>query len=298
MLEKRFAFVVLLIAVSAAATAQQKFDIPIDKTPFATIAEPHDIDNRCPRTGKNDSNTYHYSQNAAKNNLTVRGVPVAIAFKDFSRLQQLTDEQIKNGQIKLKGKYPEDRTQLRRLINIHGHLLGEGSLVTLKAYVFGAHYSNTKYSTYGDGRQGTGEAVNCDNPELDWNDIHIALSETASPTTDECSTVTAEIIPHYRPAIWSRFHDGLNAKVEALLPGLLVHQVVYRESSPHEPLLVKITGPLFYDASHQPCEFTGNDVSKRNSPERRSIWEIHPAYRIQILNPKTQRWVDLARWAK
>ena len=55
----------------------------------------------------------------------------------FSRLQQLTDEQIKNGQIKLKGEYREDRTQLRRLINIHGHLVGEGSLVTLKAYVFG-----------------------------------------------------------------------------------------------------------------------------------------------------------------
>ena len=46
------------------------------------------------------------------------------------------------------------------------------------------------------------------------NDIHIALSETNSKTTDECSTVTAEIIPHCRPAIWSRFHDELNAKVE------------------------------------------------------------------------------------
>jgi hypothetical protein len=41
--------------------------------------------------------------------------------------------------------------------------------------------------------------------------------------------------------------------------------------------MVRLTGPLFYDASHDPCTPT-----KKSSPARRSIWEIHPLYGIEV----------------
>ena len=195
----------------------------------------------------------------------------------------------------LQGKYPEDRTLLQNLIKVHGKLVGEGTIVMLKAYVFRAQYANTKFSKLSDGSTARGEAVNCDNPDLDWNDIHIALSASIARDQDECTTVTAEISPHYRPALWSRFHDGQNQGVEDLVPGLLKGRVL-KQPKRGRALMVRLTGPLFYDASHQPCVFSGGKIIERHSPERRSIWEIHPIYRVQVF--RNHRWVDLDRWAK
>ena len=168
----------------------------------------------------------------------------------------------------------------------------------MQAYAFNANYANTKYSSLADGQPARGEAVDCDNPELDWNDIHIALTPNANPAIDECTTVTAEISPHYRPAVWSRFHDGQKPEIEALIPGLLKQRVVEGKSRDSRPLRLRLTGPLFYDASHQPCVFRGNRVIERHSPERRSIWEIHPIYRIEVYDATTRRWLDLDRWAE
>ncbi len=165
----------------------------------------------------------------------------------------------------------------------------------LKAYVFRAQYANTKFSKLSDGSTARGEAVNCDNPELDWNDIHIALSASTARDTDECATVTAEISPHYRPAVWSRFHDGQIEGVETLVPGLLKGRVL-KQPKRGQPLMVRLTGPLFYDASHKPCVFSGGKIIERHSPERGSIWEIHPLYRVQVFH--NHGWVDLDRWAK
>ena len=152
---------------------------------------------------------------------------------------------------------------------------------------------NTKYSLDAQGRGRHGEAVDCDSPELDWNDIHIALCPTEDVNTDECSTVTAEISPHYRPAVWSRFHDGQNTDVEAVLPGLLRHKVVQNHEEGTAPVRVRLTGPLFYDASHRPCSFDGAKVVERHGPERRTIWEIHPIYRIEVWDLKLKTWIDL-----
>jgi hypothetical protein len=187
---------------------------------------------------------------------------------------------------------------LRNVIKVRGKPIGEGTIVTLQAYVFSAQYANTKFSKFSDGRPARGEAVDCDNPELDWNDIHIALSATESSRTDECTTVTAEISPHYRPAAWSRFHDGLNEGVEAARPGLLSGRVISGRGREDRPLLVRLTGPLFYDASHRPCLFSAGKVIERYSPERRSIWEIHPIYRIQAYDTVTRRWLELDRWER
>ncbi len=278
-------------------SAPQKFETKMADVPFARIAESHEIDRRCPATGKADNNLYHYSQNAAKNNFTARGNPVPLKFSDFNRLQLTSEQQIETGKIVLQGKYPENRQRLEKLIKVHGKSIGEGSVVSLQAYVFNANYANTKYSKLSDGRPARGEAVDCDNPELDWNDIHIALSPNTNATTDECWTVTAEISPHYRPAVWGRFHDGQNPDIEALIPGLLKQRVVENRTSNAPPLKLRLTGPLFYDASHRPCIFSAGKIAERHSPERRSIWEIHPLYRIEVYDALKHRWSDLDRWA-
>ncbi len=289
--------VLTLGVVVSIALAQQKFEPTSGEIPFARIAEIHDIDRRCPNTGKNDGNVYHYAQNAAKNNFTARGTPIGLTVSDFTHLQQKSQEQIDASKIVLQGKYPADRARLRNLIKVQGKSVGEGTMVSLQAYVFSSEYANTKYSKDSEGRPGRGEAVNCDNPELDWNDIHIALSGSPNRKTEECSTVTAEISPHYRPTLWSKFHDGQNESVEAMLPGLLKGRVLDQLKPGRPPLYVRLTGPLFYDASHKPCLFSAGKVTERNSPERRSIWEIHPVYRIEIYDKRSRRWVDLDRWA-
>jgi len=287
-------FILLIFVIGG--LAQSGFEIPISQLPFARIAVPHDIDGRCAANGAIDNNVYHYAQNAAKNNFAVKGIPVALAFNDFSRLQAAGEKKIAAGEIVLQGKYPADRSRLRDLIKVGGRSVGEGSLVTLDAYVFSSQYANVKYNHDSKNRPGRGEAVNCNNPELDWNDIHIALSDNSRGETDECTTVTAELSPHYRPALWDRFHDGLNAEIEAILPGLLRRRVSSHKAKGDKPLYVRLTGPLFYDASHTPCKFDGNKITERHGPERRSIWEIHPVYRIQAR--VRNRWVDFDQWAK
>lgn len=289
-----FAFCSLVLA----QLSQQRFETTILELPFARIAEEHEIDRRCPATGKADGNIYHYAQNAAKNNFLAKGIPLPLKFEDFVRLQQTSARQIAAGRIVLQGKYPEDRTGLHNLVKVRGKPIGEGSVVSLEAYIFNANYANTKYGIRSDGTPARGEAVDCDNGDLDWNDIHFALTPNADPKTDECTTVTAEISPHYRPALWSRFHDGQKPEIEALMPGLLKQRVVENRTSDSRPLRLRLTGQLFYDASHQPCVFRAGKVVERHSPERRSIWEIHPIYRIEVYDTGSRRWLDLDRWAE
>ena len=288
--------VLLAFVATLAQEGDKKFTTPIDAVPYARIARPHEIDSRCPATGRADGNIYHYAQNEAKNNLTVKGTPVPLRFADFTQLQQESQRQIDGGQIPLEGKYPRDRSQLHNLIKVRGTPVGEGTLVSLRAYIFNANYANTKYKKNSDGTPGKGEAVDCDNPELDWNDIHIALSETASSATDECTTVTAELVPHYRPAAWDRFHDGTINEIEELVPGILKNRVVENRTRRSRPLQIRLTGQLFYDASHRPCVFRAGKVVERHGPERRSIWEIHPVYRIEVYDAARRRWLDLDRW--
>lgn len=296
---KSSAFIPILILCTAAVaqtTKPQRFETRIDEVPFARIAQEHEIDRRCPARGKEDNNIYHYAQNTAKNNLTAKGNPVPLKFADFLRLQKASEQAITSGSVVLQGKYPEDRSRLRKLIRVGNAEVGEGTIVSLSAYIFNAGYANTKYSKLSDGRPARGEAVDCDNPELDWNDIHIALSPKPRPL-DECSTITAEITPHYRPRSWEKFHDGQNADIETIISGLLKGRVVENKTTKGPALYLRLTGPLFYDASHRPCVFQGDKVVERHSPERFSIWEIHPLYRIEVFDRRRKRWLDFDRWA-
>ena len=64
---------------------------------------------------------------------------------------------------------------------------------------------------------------------------------------------------------------------------------------------VRVTGPLFYDGiSHKPCA-----GGKRPSPQRASVWEIHPLYAIDVCKNKTiasckvandSAWISLDQW--
>jgi hypothetical protein len=126
-----------------------------------------------------------------------------------------------------------------------------------------AHYSNVS----------KGESVNCQTPGIENNDIHIVLGQNSN-SDDECSSVTAEISPHFRPDVW--IPDNLNS---------------------NNARLFRFTGQLFFDAAHRPCVGgTGPN------PKRISLFEIHPAYAVEICTDKNnsctvdsdQNWVPLS----
>jgi hypothetical protein len=143
--------------------------------------------------------------------------------------------------------------------------LGEGKYVTYIAFVKDAHYSDVDM----------GEAVNCNIPGNDTNDIHIVLMPDTN-FQDECRSTTAEMSPHYRPSSWTP---------ENILKAAAGHPV-------------RIQGHLFYDGSHTPCAGTA-----RPTPNRISLWEIHPVYSFEVCNlatiPECQgnaaQWTPLER---
>jgi len=124
---------------------------------------------------------------------------------------------------------------------------GEGKYISYIAFVKNAHYSDVA----------AGEAVNCNIPGNDTNDIHIVLLK--DPNDDECLSTTAEMSPHYRPADWTP--ENLNA------------------STGHP---VRVQGQLFFDGSHTPCS-----GSSRPNPKRASLWEIHPVYSVEVCSQTT-----------
>ena len=122
-----------------------------------------------------------------------------------------------------------------------GKKIGEGTRVSIVGYVESAHYSDVN----------DGESVNCELTGDENNDIHVPIVQTAG--ADECSSVTAEITPHYRPNVWTA--ANLN--------------------KPQVPL--RFTGHLLFDAEHKPCR--GTTVEE---PKRQSVWEVHPVYSIDV----------------
>lgn len=151
-----------------------------------------------------------------------------------------------------------NRAPLRRL--------GEGKLVTLKAYVLIA-------------RQEGGESVNCGKNvpnAADFHDIHISLVESAD-VTEECAGVVAEMSPHHRPDSWN--HANVDKVAGAKLP-------------------VRVTGHLYFDSSHFPC---ANGQPSAGNPKRISLWEIHPIYKFEVCTADCDgagTWMALDEWVK
>lgn len=141
---------------------------------------------------------------------------------------------------------PDSRDMLDNVTTFNGVSLGEGSVVRYVGYLLDAHYSNVS----------SGENNNCNLLGKINNDIHISLGP--NPATVACDGITAEISPHFRPDSWAEFDD-------------------YRIDNP-----IRLTGQLFFDASHRPCK-----PSHPESPARLSSWEIHPVYAIDVCKNST-----------
>ena len=216
--------------------------------PFASIEVKQLIDSSCGPTGSPSAPANSKLQNTLKNNFCAGSGKTPETFTP----QMLIDLQSKTTISSGAGKEPSDRQPLQNL--------GEGKLVRMKAFLVEAHHANL----------GTGESVNCNGGSEVQNDIHMALGATAS--TKECGTVTAEIIPHYRPASWNEIghFERFNATTKKYTPDPVM--VSRLQAHPY-----RITGQLFFDASHIVCP-----CGTTCTPARSSLWEIHPVYAIEV----------------
>jgi hypothetical protein len=219
------------------------------------------IDSQC---GLNGSGTgAEGQQNSVKNNFCAKGTPRPVTIDYLTSLQAQVEKNKsinfgdENTGTRKKGP-TTDRAPLRKL--------GEGRLVTLKAYVLIA-------------RQEGGESVNCGKNvpnQAPYHDIHISLV-ASTDETNECAGVVAEMSPHHRPDAWT--HTNVERLATAKLP-------------------VRVTGQLYFDSSHVPCS---NGQGVRSNPRRVSLWEIHPIYKFEVCTANCDgagTWLPLDQWAQ
>jgi hypothetical protein len=236
--------------------------------PFADIkTEGLEVDAKCTKDGI-ANNTEQRLEFNAKNNFCAGGAPRPITYDDLKNLQVAADNV--EG---LRDSLETSRKELLGIFTPAGQAkLGEGTLVQFVAFVKDAHHSNVG--------KGKGEKVNCKLPTKEDNDIHIELMDDPAED-DPCKSVTAEMSPHFRPEAWNE----------------LVRLKLDRP--------VRITGPLFFDNSHQPCR-----GDKRPNPKRISVWEVHPVYQFEICRDQKAKtlpspacdvktdsqWIPLDQW--
>lgn len=234
----------VLLALPAFAQQGQPF-VPECELPFDQIAVEQEFDDVCGIAGAGTKAPL-LLQNRVKNNFCATGDPVLVTFASFRRLQTLVEQPEHLGPTY---REPETREDLEQIgyTTTEGETAGEGTVVTFAAFIEEAHFADTS----------SGEGVNCKLPGRENNDVHIALAQRRNET-DECKSVTAEMSPHFRPPLWAE--RPLN--------------------SIDRP--VRITGQLFFDASHHPCTGT-----KRPNPKRVSSWEVHPVYNIEVCRNTT-----------
>lgn len=248
-------------AVTAAKSGKTTF-VPACTTPSYPSPPPSTkpaIDSLC---GLKGSGGQEANQNTAKNNFCATGAPMDMTIDGLTDLQTNVDNDpsIPYGDSSQGGrrKGPAvDRAPLQAL--------GEGKLVRMQAYVLF-------------GRQEGAESVNCEEAvpnDPAYHDIHIELVSNAGET-DECSGVVAEMIPHHRPDSWTA--DNVEQLAGAQLP-------------------VRVTGQLFFDSSHFPCQ-DGAGIGE--NPRRISLWEIHPIYNFEVCSSGDcsdgSGWEPLDQW--
>lgn len=237
-------FIVTVASCLFAFSVSAQFDPGCPFPPrYEAIKEKHDIDDQCKREGPNSSSAAKKAESSEKNNFCATGTPVVVDVDAFKALQKKVDSKPKGF-----GK-GEDRSELEDLITSNsGKKAGEGTLVRFTGYIVEAHYSNL----------GKGESVNCKHGGQEWNDIHIVIA--SKPTEKNmCRTVTAEMVPHFRPEVFTP--DNLD-----MLEGIKV----------------RFTGSMFFDSAHTPCRLLADGSFKKASPARISVWEIHPVYALDV----------------
>lgn len=274
MLTRLFLGVVLL--VPGAAFAQGSFPDHCDHgspLPFAAIEVKQAIDKSCGLEGTSTAPANSHIQNKVKNNFCATapgGQPETFTPQKLVDLQASTT--VPSGYK----REPGDRKPLQDL--------GEGKLVRMKAFLIEAHHADL----------GSGETVNCNGKKEPDNDVHIAFGSQAD--SQECESVTAEISPHYRPASWNEIghFEIYNSTAKKYTPNPAI--AARLQAHPY-----RITGQLFFDASHEPCP-----CSKACSPPvRASVWEIHPVYSIEVCKSATacdentdSDWLAFDAWWK
>lgn len=191
-------------------------------------------------------------QNSIKNNFFAKaGHPKQITVSDMIELQKRVDsftmDQFTRGD-RFHLPSPSQRTLLKNM-NIGSKIFSEGDVVTLIGFVLSAQHSNVT----------SGESVNCNLLGCSNNDIHIEVTvhpddpnKTRGQQMNE-EGVVAEISPRHRPDEWDTFDSP-----------------DYTEFFKAHPVM--FTGQLFFDGSH----------SAGGSPDRVSVWEVHPVYAIWI----------------
>lgn len=201
-------------------------------------------------------------QDSAKNNFCAKGTPQELTIEEMTKLQREVE---KNPAINFGNENKGTRKKGPTTNRAPLQKLGEGKLVTLKAFVIIA-------------RQEGPESVNCGKNVASgapFHDIHISLG--ASADDSECAGVVAEMSPHHRPDSWS------HANVEKVS---------------QEKLPVRVTGHLYFDSSHFPC---ANGTPSAGNPLRVSLWEIHPIYKFEVCTANCDgagTWLTLDEWAK
>jgi hypothetical protein len=220
------------------------------------------IDSQCGITG--DGVGPEGEQNSVKNNFCAKGTPQVKTIADLIDLQ---NKVLKNTAINFGSANQGNRKKGPTINRAPLKALGEGTLVTLKAFVLLA-------------RPEGGESVNCGKNVPDqplFHDIHINLVGSTS-VKNECSGVVAEMSPHHRPDAWT--HENVAKVAKAQLP-------------------VRVTGQLYFDSSHFPC--AGGKSAGEGNPSRVSLWEIHPIYMFEVCTADCGgdgKWLPLDQWAK
>jgi hypothetical protein len=234
-----------------------------------------DVDKHCPLEGCGKSPASQ-AQDLRKNNFCSTVKPVELSFQSFNSLQSVVDTKETFDYEGTNKQLGVDRTGLAKVptVDLKGKpvTLSEGDVVSLTGTVKEAKHDDVPLLN----AQFHGEGVNCNNDDVEWNDIHIVLLDSGS---DECQSVTAEIIPHFRPEVWDRFDS--NPKTSPSVNGL-----------PVAGIKVRLTGQLFFDGSHAPC---GNPFRKGTDPARRASWEIHPVYKIEVFDGG--KFISFEEWA-
>ncbi|HYL77488.1 MAG TPA: hypothetical protein VEU96_24960 [Bryobacteraceae bacterium] len=180
--------------------------------------------------------------------------PVTVDFTILTQMQKKAPN---------KSTLADNRDSLHAFFPLNGQNIGEGDVVRLLAFVKEAHISDCT----------AGEAVNCETPGVPNNDFHIPLVDPTKKNPrllSECTSVTAEMSPHFRPATWSE----IDLKTPVKNP-------------------VRVTGPLFYDDSHVPCKVVGGKLTGPG-PQRISLWEIHPVYAFDVCTSTDPKQCDVA----
>jgi hypothetical protein len=223
--------------------------------------QPQQIDSLCGNEGcfKSAANN---KQNEAKNNFcapTANIIPVTR--ETFKALQDAV-----NNMSSIKPRVPPNsRAKLKNIKLPDGTRLGEGNVVSFVGYILSVTHSNVDKNK--PLTAGNGESVQCNFLGCAYNDIHVELTGVQNDSTP-CRTVTAELIPHYRPAAWENFDSPDYASFLSTHP-------------------VRLKGQLFFDGSHIAClngkpgVFTNNGQQQTDFA-RIAVWEIHPVYSVEV----------------